>query len=153
MAAFLPSFRYLRAVSRAGALLLALAVAGCSTLQEIAGTQHTGYQSNGTYVLSAQEQKGGCRQLRERSDGLIAQMQALPARAVQEIQNAPSNIAALWSRAFGGGGDGLEAVDKYDRSHAEAVALNAELDKKGCGSTNIDARLGDANEQMAFIKR
>ncbi len=72
---------------------------------------------------------------------------------MQEIQNAPSNIAALFGRAFGGGGDGLEAVEQYDRSHAEAVALNSHLAKKGCGSTDVDAHLGEANEQMAFIKR
>ena len=80
-------------------------------------------------------------------------MQALPARAVQEIQNAPSNIAALFKRTVGWGGNGLEAVDEYDRSRAEAVALNAELAKKGCVSTDIDAHLVKANEEMAFIRR
>lgn len=153
MAAFPQDFRYLGAVSRAGALSLALAVAGCSTMQDIAGVQRAGYQDDGTYVMSAQEQKLGCRQLQERSDGLMAQMQALPARAVQEIQNAPSNIAALLKRTVGWGGNGLEAVDKYDRSRAEAIALNAELAKKGCVSTDIDAQLVKSDEQMAFIRR
>lgn len=151
--AFLPGFRCLGAVSRAGALSLALVVAGCSTMQDVVGAHRTGYQDDGTYVLSEQDKKLGCRQLEEKSDSLITQLQALPVRAVQEIQNAPSNIAALFGRAFGGGGDGLKAVDEYDRSHAEAVALNAELAKKGCVSTDIDAHIGEANEQMAFIKR
>jgi hypothetical protein len=153
VATFLQGFRCLGAIWRTGALLLALAVAGCSTLQDFAGVEHAGYQSNGTYVLSAQDKELGCRHLQERSDGLIEKMQALPALAAQEIQNAPSNIAALFNRAFGGSGDGLKAVNDYDRSHAEASALNAQLAEKGCGSTDIDAHLGKADEQMAFIKR
>ena len=153
MAAFLQGSKYLQAVSLAGALSLAVTVAGCSTLQDIIGAEHTGYQSNGSYILSGQDRKLGCRQLRARSDGLISHMQALPARAAREIQDTPGNIAALFGRAFGGGGDGLAAVDEYDRSHAEAVALNMELAQKGCSSTDIDAHLGQANEQMAALKR
>ncbi len=153
MATFLQGFRCLGAVWRTGAVLLALAVAGCSTLQDFAGVEHAGYQSNGTYVLSAQDKGLGCGHLQERSDGLIVQMQALPALAAQEIKNAPSNIAALFNRAFGGSGDGLKAVNDYDRSHAEATALNVQLAEKGCGSTDIDADLGKAAEQMASIKR
>lgn len=153
MAAFLQGFRYFGAAWRAGALLLALAAAGCSTLQDFAGVQRAGYQSNGTYVLSAQDKELGCGHLQERSDGLIEQMKALPALAAQEIKNAPSNIVALFNRTFGGGGDGLKAVNDYDHSYAEAAALNAQLTEKGCGSTDIDARLKNADEQMASIKR
>ena len=153
MATFLQGFRYLGAVRRTGVLLLALAVAGCSTFQDFAGVEHAGYQSNGTYVLSSQDKGLGCGHLQERSDGLIEQMQALPALAAKEIKNAPSNIAALFNRAFGGSGDGLKAVNDYDRSHAEATALNAQLAENGCGSTDIDAHLGKADEQMASIKR
>ena len=58
----------------------------------------------------------------------------------------------MFNRAFGGG-SGLKAVDEYNQSHAEAVALNAHLAEKGCGSTDIDAHLEEASEQMAFIKR
>ena len=152
MATFLQGFRYLGAVRRTGVLLLALAAAGCSTFQDFASVEHTGYQSNGTYVLSSQDKGLGCGHLQERSDGLIEQMQALPALAAQEIKNAPSNIAALFNRAFGENGDGLKAINDYDRSHAEATALNVQLADKGCGSTDIDAHLGKANEQMASFK-
>lgn len=134
-------------------MLLALAATGCSTLQDFAGVQHAGYQSNGTYVLSAQDKELGCGHLQERSDGLIEQMKALPALAAKEIKNAPSNIAALFNRTFGGSGDGLKAVNDYDRSHAEAAALNAHLTEKGCGSTDVDAHLEKTHEQMALIKR
>ena len=153
MAAFLQGSKYLQAVSLAGALSLAVTVAGCSTLQDIIGAEHTGYQSNGSYILSGQDRKLGCRQLRARSDGLISYMQALPARAMRESQDTPGNIAALFGRAFGGGGGGLAAVDEYDRSHAEAVALNTELAQNGCSSIDIDAHLGQANERMAAFRR
>lgn len=153
MAAILRGSRNLGVVLPIGALLAALAAGGCSTFQDFAGVQHAGYQNDGTYVLSAQDKDLGCGHLQERSDGLIAQMQALPARAVQELQDAPKSLAAMFSRTFGGGGNGLKAVDAYDRTHAEAVALNAYLDEKGCGSTDVDAHLGESKEQMVFFKR
>jgi len=111
---------------------LAAALTGCASFQDIAGIQHPGYQSNGTYVLSNQEEELGCRALQERSQGLQRQMQQLSTRAVQQMQELPSTVAAAWGRLFGSPGDGVPALTQYNEAHAESVALDATLTRKGC---------------------
>jgi hypothetical protein len=112
--------------------LCALALAGCSSLQDLSGVPRAGYQHDGSYVLSAQEQGLGCRALQERSLGLQEQMRALSVRALQQMQEVPNTVAAAWGRLFGSPGDGVPAIAEYNEARAESVALNATLTQKGC---------------------
>lgn len=120
----------LRAVVPLCALVLVLS--GCASVQDLTGISRPGYQGDGTYVLSAKEQELGCRALQERSNGLQAQMQALSERAVEQMQQVPSTVAAAWGRLFGAPGDGVPAVAEYNEARAETAALNATLVRKGC---------------------
>jgi hypothetical protein len=115
---------------------LALALAGCSTMQDLAGVEHPGYQKNGTYVLSSQEQVLDCRALEERSKGLQEQMQELSQRAVQEMQQVPKTIVTAWGRLVGSPEEGVPAVAEYNEARAESAALNATLARKGCSATD-----------------
>lgn len=128
----MPAFR--RANNRLGPVLAlgALALAGCSTMQDMTGLQRPGYQENGTYVLSAQEESMGCRELQERSLGLQERMQALSVSALQQVQQMPNTLAAAWGRLFGDPGDGVPAIAEYKEAQAESAALNATIAKKGC---------------------
>jgi len=124
---------------RLWALSMALALGACSSLHDLSGAPHAGYQSDGTYILTAQEQGLGCRQLEERSLGLMEQMKALPARAVAEMQKLPGTVTAAWGRMFGAPGDGVAAIGEYDQARAESEALNAALAKKGCRPVDLAA--------------
>ena len=116
-----------------GPLCAILAVlGGCASAPEIGGGQRVGYQPDGKYVLSAQEQTLGCRQLQERSLGLREQMQSLSTRAVEQMQQVPSTVAAAWGRLVGSPGDGVPAVAEYNEARAESAAVEASLAQKGC---------------------
>jgi hypothetical protein len=112
----------------------ALALPGCSTVSDLAGMSRPGYQNDGSYVLSAQDEGLGCRALHERSQGLQAQMQALSQRAVEQVQQVPTTISSAWGRLFGAPGDGVPAVAQYNEARAEEAALNATLARKGCST-------------------
>lgn len=112
---------------------LAAVLGGCAaSVPDLEGAPRSGYQRDGTYVLSAQEQGLGCRQLQERSLGLREQMQALSTRAVEQMQQLPSTIAAAWGRLVGSPGNGVPAVAEYNEARAESAALDATLTQKGC---------------------
>lgn len=115
-----------------GLALCAIAMAGCSTMNDLAGVERPGYQSDGTYVLSNQEQELGCRELQERSLSLQEQIQALPAQAVEQMQALPNTVSRAWKRLVGAPGDGVPAMEQYNEAKAEQAALNQTLARKGC---------------------
>jgi hypothetical protein len=108
------------------------AAAGCSTVQGLSGVPHPGYQQNGGYVLSDQEQGLGCRALQERSASLQEQMQKLSKSALDQMQKLPDTVISAWGRMFGEPGDGVPAVAQYRHAQAESAALDAEMVSKGC---------------------
>jgi hypothetical protein len=114
------------------ACALALMLSACASMQDLAGVEHPGYQKDGTYVLSSQEQGLGCRALEERSKGLQQEMKELSERAVHEMQQVPHTIANAWGRLVGSPDEGVPAVAQYNEARAESAALNATLAQKGC---------------------
>jgi hypothetical protein len=114
----------------AGTALLALG--GCASFQDMAGVPRAGYQANGTYVVSAEEEKLACRQIKDRLDILSAQLKVLPARAAVEQSSSPATVGSALGRMFGGPGDGLTATADFQRATAETEALNQLLVKKQC---------------------
>jgi len=124
----------LRAILAICVAALTLSLSACATMQDLAGIERPGYQKDGSYVLSAQEQGLACRTLEERSKGLHEQMQELSQRAVQEMQQVPQTIANAWDRLIGSPGKGVPAVAEYNEARAEAAALNATIARKGCAN-------------------
>jgi hypothetical protein len=123
-----------RTNNRLASLLVlgAVALSGCSTTQGLSGLEQPGYQKDGSYVLTTQEQGMGCRELQERSLGLQEQMQKLSVSALKQVQEVPNTVAAAWGRMFGDPGDGVPAIAQYKEAQAESAALNATLTRKGC---------------------
>lgn len=111
-----------------------MAVGGCSTVSGFSGIPRPGYQYDGSYVMSAEEQMRGCRELQERQLGLQQQLQELPAKAVKEMQELPSTVANAWGRLVGSSDQGVPALAEYNEAKAEAAALNENLSRKGCSS-------------------
>ncbi len=92
-----------------------------------------GYQKDGSYVLSSQEQIAGCRELQERKVGLQQQLEALPAQAVKQMQELPKTVADAWGRLVGSSDQGVPALAEYNEAKAETAALNESMSRKGCG--------------------
>jgi hypothetical protein len=117
---------------------LACALSACATMQDLSGISRPGYQKDGSYLLTSQDQGLGCRALQERSRGLQEQMQELSERAVHEMQQVPGTIASAWGRLVGDPGDGVPAVAEYNEARAESAALSTTLAHKGCNGSGID---------------
>jgi hypothetical protein len=111
---------------------LTAALAGCSTVQGLSGALHPGYQENGSYILSDQEQGLGCRALQERSASLQEEMQKLSKSALEQMQQLPNTVVSAWERMFGAPGDGVPAIAEYKQALAESAALDATMASKGC---------------------
>ena len=118
--------------ARIGALGVMVALSGCSTMLDMAGVQRTGHQSDGTYVVSEDEEKLACRQIHERMDVLGQEISVLPERVAEEEQNSPRTVGAAFARMFGAPDSGLKSVDRYKKAVAERDALNALYARKRC---------------------
>jgi hypothetical protein len=117
------------------AAALAATVSGCSTMADLSGIPRPGYQQDGSYVLSAEEQAAGCRALQERQAGVQEELQALPAKAVKQMQELPQTVSDAWGRLVGSSNQGVPALAEYNEAKAEAAALDESLQKKGCGAS------------------
>jgi hypothetical protein len=85
--------------------------------------------------LSAADDARGCRELQERQLSLQQQLEQLPSKAVQQMQELPSTVANAWGRLVGSPDQGVPALAQYNEVKAESVALNDSLARKGCGSS------------------
>jgi hypothetical protein len=110
-------------------------------MQELADAPRAGYQENGSYVLTLQEQEQGCRALQERSMGLQEQMHALSLQAMQQMQEVPNTVAAAWKRLVGSPGDGVPAIEQYNEARAESAAIQTEMSRKGCSASATTASI------------
>ena len=105
------SWRSLKSVYRATLLgVLAIAAGGCSTMTDLSGAPRPGYQKDGTYVLSSQEQNLDCRALHARQVGLQEQLLTLPEKAVQQMRELPTTVANAWGRLVGSADQGVPAL-------------------------------------------
>jgi hypothetical protein len=121
------------------ACTLALAVGGCSTVSGLSGAPRPGYQGDGSYVMSSEEQSRGCGELQERQLGLQQQLQELPAKAVKEMQELPSTVVNAWGRLVGSSDQGVPALAEYNEAKAESAAVSENLSRKGCSSVETAA--------------
>jgi hypothetical protein len=115
-------------------VVLTIGSAGCSTMADLNGIPRPGYQNDGSYVLSAEEQNLGCRALQERQAGVQEQLQALPSKAVKQMQELPNTVADAWGRLVGSSNQGVPALAEYNEAKAESAAIGQSLQKKGCGA-------------------
>lgn len=107
-------------------------LAGCASVQDMAGIPRTGYQSDGTYVVSAEDEKLACRQIVDRLAFLDRQLEAFPEQAALERQSNPRTVGSALGRMFGGSDEGLKATKEYQRAKAESDALAALKVRKQC---------------------
>ena len=131
-----------RAMPRLCGAALTLLLAGCSTVQNLAGLEHAGFQSDGSYVLSDEERSLGCRLLQERATKLVAGFSNVPDAIAAEQKAVPGTMTAVFKRTFGSPGEGLTAQENFQRNYVQAVALNEQMVEKGCQPVDIEGQLG-----------
>ena len=117
------------------ACAVTLALGGCATVADLGGVPRPGYQKDGSYVLSAEEQGLGCREMEERQLGLQQQLQQLPGKAMKEMQELPHTVANAWGRLVGSEDQGVPSLAEYNEAKAESAALTESMSRKGCGSS------------------
>ncbi|WP_295557600.1 hypothetical protein [uncultured Hyphomicrobium sp.] len=101
-------------------------------MMDFAGVPRAGYQANGTYVVSGEEEKLACRQIKDRLEILSRELQTLPQQAAYERENTPATVGSAIGRMFGGPDAGLDATKEYQRAQAESDALKGLLARKQC---------------------
>ena len=129
---------------RLGLVLLAMVAgfaSGCSTVTDLAGIPHPGYQPNGGYVLLASEQALDCRALGDEIEVGFKDMQQAKVQLATERSSPPSTVVGVFGRMFGDEQAGLKNVERYRRSETRVRALNQQLGAKGCHTVDVDARL------------
>lgn len=79
-------------------LILALSVfalsGGCGSFYDTVGVPRSGYQSDGTYVVTSEEEGLACRQIAGRVSYLNGQIKKFPVAAEAEEKKLPSH----WSQ-------------------------------------------------------
>jgi hypothetical protein len=135
MAAILRADGARRLLTGAALGTLAAWLGGCSMSQDLLNAPHYGYQADGSYVLSQQEEGAGCRELQDRTLGLQERMQQLSVQAVDQMQQLPGTVVAGWQRLVGAPGDGVPAIAEYKQAHAQSEAVGRAMVRKGCNGT------------------
>jgi hypothetical protein len=96
-----------------------------------------GYRSDGSYVLTQEEQAFDCRQLGFAADRSIQQINAMPIQAQQQRDAPPSSVVHAVARLSGGG---IPVVDEFDRERARLQAIGQLLGQKSCPRIDLDAK-------------
>ena len=120
------------AISISVTVTTVLLLGGCASMMDFAGVPRAGHQANGTYVVSSDEEKLACRQLKERIEMLSRDLQLLPQKAAFERDSTPSTVGSAVGRIFGGPDGGLKATADYQRAQAESDALKGLYARKQC---------------------
>jgi hypothetical protein len=129
---------------RLGACLLVVTAGlagGCSTVSNLAGLDHAGYQPNGGYVLLASEQQLDCRRLSDEFELGLKDLQQTRSQIASERNAVPTTLVSVYGRMFGGANGGLKSAMRYDQMESRVRALNQRLAAKRCHSVDVDARI------------
>lgn len=109
-----------------------LALAGCSTMVDLAGFPRVGVQADGSYVLTERELALDCRGLNEHVEATLASMKEHRAGVDAERQQIPKTLSGVVGRVVGGPDGGLESAKLARDDEARAHSLAAERARKGC---------------------
>jgi hypothetical protein len=140
------------AVKSVRAIVCVMLLAG---VHQLAGCMSSlGLQQDGTYLLERHEHEASCDALYKDLWGRIQLIKSLPAKAMAEQAAPPPTAFSLFGRwGFGGAGNGLKAVEEYDRERAHAYALERVMREKKCVNVDLELEIGEAAGEMARIRR
>ena len=123
-------------------------LAGCSLAADVAGLPRSGLQPDGRFVLGEDVARLDCRGLRDRIESNFLIVKRAAARVTAEKTAPPPTLVALYERASGGIDGGSASARTMRVKGIEIRALDAEMKRKTCPETDVEARLreitGDA---------
>ncbi len=102
-----------------------------------------GFNSDGTYFMTEQEQKLDCKQLSGSITIKILQMRADSGRAV--ASDMAKNAQTAVNKVKGGSTYALDNAVDYKRDRARLETLNGRLAEKNCRTFNLEAELAPGN--------
>jgi hypothetical protein len=114
------------------ASLIALSVGACSSAPA---------SPNLSTGATTAERQGlfDCQMTRHRMAALAKSMTALPAAAKTQAQAPPPTLVAVWQRATGPRGSGLQAIKQFDAENARYEVLRTSAAENACNVADIDA--------------
>ena len=92
-------------------------------------------------AMSKDELRVTCSVLEQVIVGEIGQMKELEKAARIEKNTLPSTLLHVWQRAFGEDGEGVLALQTYEKKRKRIEAMNAELASRGCPTVDIESAL------------
>lgn len=122
-------------------VLAAILTAGCSTMTDVAGVPHPGYQSDGSYVLLTSEQELDCRAASDEIELGLADMAKAKAGIDKERTQPPTTMVAVYGRMFGGPDGGLKNAAQYRKAETRIRALDRAMLAKGCPPFPLEERV------------
>ncbi|MGI9384289.1 MAG: hypothetical protein ACR2PO_14145 [Methyloligellaceae bacterium] len=153
-----PTAAVTRATALAGAVACSIAapvLVGCSKRDQAADLKATGYQPNGSYVLSESERKRGCSRL---ADTALLHLNDMKKHAKAERaarRKLPRTVISLFSRAVPVvKRPESEHAQRYRRDYAVVVAVNETLAADGCPTIDLRPQVEDDARLMGVtLKR
>lgn len=133
-----------RNATMAPAALIAAALGGCATGQDLGSGTTGSVGSPQSYVLTAAEQNWHCEQLDNAVQARITKIAALTAQAKAENTAAAPTVTRLFSRMFSEPGSDSTALAQIKPERSAADAYNVSLAQKGCPRIDIEAKLAAA---------
>ena len=123
-------------------LMLSMVLSGCldesKTKVQIAAPLKTRNEA-----LDDIESKLGCAGLKHELQSHIAEARKLKAALAAEENKPPPTIERMIKRSAGAEGHGTIAFDKLKKERERMVGINARLEKRGCGTVDIDRTLAE----------
>lgn len=92
-------------------------------------------------AVSKDELRITCLALEEVIVGEIGRMKELEKAAAAERNAPPSTLLHAWQRAFGEAGEGIPALQAYEKKRERIAAMNAELASRGCPTVDMETAL------------
>ncbi|MGI9382996.1 MAG: hypothetical protein ACR2PO_07565 [Methyloligellaceae bacterium] len=144
----------IRAVVVFAVLFSALMLAGCSTRERAPDVKVTGFQPDGSYVLTDSERALSCARLAGTATLHLNDMKGHANAERNTRKGVPRTIVSLFRRAAPViERRETENMRRYKRDLAIVVAMNKALADKGCATIDVKSHIEDDARLMGVSRR
>lgn len=131
---------------------MALLLSGCATGPIVGALPATGYQADGSYVATPEDERLSCNLLGERLKAIAVSMEGQVAQARSAAAAPPATLVLVMARMSGRPGDGTAFLDRYRRDETQAIALTKLARDKRCDIADAEKRLGEARGKLEAFR-
>ncbi len=130
--------------------LVALLLFGCTAVIDSGEATRSGFQSDGSYVLSEKEQSMNCGRLEEQATWHLAEMKNLAGKEQKAREDPPGTVIKAVTRVLMRKKSESTHIKQYRREFAVVSAVNVALVERGCPTVDFASRL-DADAKLLGI--